>query len=198
VNKRVLICTAHVMAVIAVLVWAGAAAAEDAASVPKGKQTKLGLYLTATEAYDRWKADADHVKVLDVRTPEEYLFVGHAEMATNIPVSLQGFDWDPERKHFGMTPNPAFVDEVKAWAGPDDTILVMCRSGGRSARAVNALADAGFKNVYNIVEGMEGDLVDDPDSPNYGKRMLNGWKNAGLPWTYEVNPEQMRLPERKP
>jgi rhodanese-related sulfurtransferase len=41
-------------------------------------------------------------------------------------------------------------------AKPDDMLLVICRSGGRSAMAINALAKAGFKNVYNIIEGMEG------------------------------------------
>jgi len=28
-------------------------------------------------------------------------------------------------------------------------------------------------------------------------RMLNGWKNAGLPWTYDVVPAQMLLPARQ-
>jgi rhodanese-related sulfurtransferase len=61
--------------------------------------------------------------------------------------------------------------------------------GGRSAQAVNALAKAGFKRVFNIIDGMEGDLVSDPASAHHGKRMKNGWKNSGLPWTYEVNPD---------
>ena len=52
--------------------------------------------------------------------------------------------------------------------------------------AVNALAKAGFTNVYNIIDGMEGDMVDDPESTYFGKRMKNGWKNSGLPWTYDV------------
>ena len=34
------------------------------------------------------------------------------------------------------------------------TIMAMCRSGGRSAIAVNLLAQAGFKHDYNIVYGM--------------------------------------------
>ena len=49
-------------------------------------------------------------------------------------------------------------------AKPDDTLMVMCRSGGRSAIAVNFLAKAGFKNVYNIIDGMEGDANADSDS----------------------------------
>ena len=45
-------------------------------NIPKGKQTVLGLYVTAKEAYEKWKAEPDKVKIIDVRTPEEYLFVG--------------------------------------------------------------------------------------------------------------------------
>ena len=168
----------------------------NAVDIPKEKETALGLYVTAKEAYEKWKADPEKVKVLDVRFPEEYVFVGHAEMAWNIPVALISYE-PKDDKPCSMKPNPRFVAEVKEWAQSDDTILVMCRSGGRGAMAVNLLAKAGFTNVYNIIDGMEGDLVDDPNSVYFGKRMKNGWKNSGLPWTYDVNPEQMRLPERQ-
>ena len=60
--------------------------AVDASKLPKEKQTKLGLYVTALQAYEMWKAAPDKVKVIDVRTPEEFAFVGHPEMAWNIPV----------------------------------------------------------------------------------------------------------------
>ena len=162
--------------------------------LPKEKHTTLGLYLTAKEAYDKWKAEPEKVKIFDVRTPEEYLFVGHAEMAWNIPSNLQTYQWDANRRKLVMKPNPDFVSHVKEVAKPNDTILVMCRSGGRSAQAVNQLAEAGFQNVYNIIDGMEGDVVDDPGSVFQGKRMKNGWRNSGLPWTYELDPDRMRLP----
>ena len=42
------------------------------ATVGEKKQTVLGLYVTAKEAYDRWKADPENVKIADVRTPEEH------------------------------------------------------------------------------------------------------------------------------
>ena len=54
--------------------------------LPKAKQTSLGLYLTAREAYDKWRADPENITVLDVRTTEEYLFIGHAPMAWNVPL----------------------------------------------------------------------------------------------------------------
>ena len=72
---------------------------------------------------------------------------------------------------------------------PTDTLLLMCRSGGRSALAVNGLAKAGFTHAYNVTDGFEGDKVDDPESAYHGKRMKNGWKNSGSPWTYEVDLE---------
>ncbi len=170
--------------------------APPSAQPPKEKQTAPGLYLTAREAYEKWKAAPDKVKILDVRTPEEFLFVGHAEMAWNVPLAFQTYEWDLAKKHFAMKPNPDFVAGVKELFAFDDTLLVVCRSGGRSARAVNLLAAAGFRNVWNVTDGMEGDLVDDPASVFHGQRMKNGWKNSGLPWTYGVDPERMRLPKR--
>jgi rhodanese-related sulfurtransferase len=175
--------------------------AEKAASqapkseLPKEKQTTLGLYLTAKEAYDKWKAAPDAVKILDVRTTEEFLFVGHPAMAWNVPLMLQTYQWDASKRKLPMKLNPDFVSQVKEVAKPSDTILVMCRSGGRSALAVNQLAEAGFRNVYNIIDGMEGDSVDDPQSVFHEKRMKNGWKNSGLPWTYNLDPDRMKLPK---
>src|SRR5690349_12987885 len=96
--------------------------------------------------------------------------------------------WDSDKTQFPMLQLPDFVARVQKVAKPDDTLLVMCRSGGRSAMAVNLLAAAGFKNVYNITDGMEGDSVQDPDSVFRGQRLVNGWKNSGLPWTHDVDP----------
>lgn len=161
--------------------------------IPKGKQTTLGLYVTAEEAWEKWNAAPDSVTVLDVRTLEEYIFVGHATMAWNIPVYFQTHEWDAERGRFLMQPNPDFVSQVKQVASPEETILVMCRSGGRGARAVDMLAEAGFKNVYNITDGMEGDSIDDPGSVYQGQRLRNGWKNSGLPWSYKVDSERLPI-----
>lgn len=166
----------------------------EAGAIPKEKRTVLGLYLTPTEAYEKWKADPETVKILDVRTPDEYLFVGHPTMAWHIPLALQTYQWDATGRILPMKPNPEFLTHAKAVFAPTDTLLVTCRSGGRSAKAVDMLAGAGFKQVYNIVDGVEGDLVLDPKNPDHGKRKKNGWINSGLPWTYELDPAKMRLP----
>lgn len=162
--------------------------------LPEGKQTTLGLYVTSAEAYELWKASPDEVKILDVRTPEEYIFVGHAPMAVNIPAFLQSYEWDADTQHYAMKPSPDFLAQVQAMYAPDETILITCRSGDRSARAVDQLAAAGFKFAYTITDGVEGDVVAEPGSAYLGKRMKNGWKNSGAPWTYSLDPELMRLP----
>lgn len=159
--------------------------------VSDARRTQLGLYVTSAEAADILAADGE-AKLLDVRTPHEYVFVGHADQAVNIPLATASDEFDPSAGALRWIPNPRFVDQVDAWADTDDLILVTCRSGGRSAMAVNALAAAGYTNAYNIIDGFEGDKVDDPTSPDHGKRRCNGWVNSGLPWTYAVDPSRLR------
>lgn len=179
------------MAMLLVFNFVGASLADEA--VPKNKQTALGLYITAKDAFAKWHVKPDAVKILDVRTPGEYVFVGHAPMAANIPLKFLATDCDAETKKPIMPDNSNFVEEVKKKFQTTDTIMVMCRSGGRSAMAINLLAEAGFKNVYNIIDGFEGDALKIPGSYNNGKRLINGWKNSGAPWTYELDPNLMYL-----
>ena len=168
---------------------------EPNANIPKGKQTVLGLYVTAREAYEKWMAEPDKVKVIDVRTPEEYLFVGHPTMAWKIPVAIQIYEWDHEKQKFPMKPLADFVSRCREVANPDDTLMLMCRSGGRSAIGVNTLAQAGFKHAYNVVDGMEGDANADSDSVAEAQPLKDGWKNSGCPWTKKLTPERMVLPK---
>ena len=95
-----------------------------------------------------------------------------------------------------MAPNPDFVAQADAImarenAEKDSPVFVMCRSGGRSAAAAQALTKAGYTNVWNLVEGFEGDKDD------AGQRAVNGWRNAGLPWSYKLTPTQAWLPEKQ-
>ncbi len=162
--------------------------------LPAAKQTTLGLYVTAAEAYEMWQKAPDKIKIVDVRTPEEFIFVGNADMAWKIPIASQSDQWDAEKQEFPMQLLPDFVERVQTVAEPEDTLLVMCRSGGRSAMSVNLLAEAGFVEAYTITDGMEGDAVKDPNSIFDGQRVVNGWKNSGLPWTYDVDPDRLVLP----
>jgi hypothetical protein len=81
-----------------------------APAVPKAKQTIPGLYITAKDAYAAWKASHDKIIILDVRTIEELLFVGHPTMAWKVPAFGQTYEWDAEKGQFPMRSLPDFVD----------------------------------------------------------------------------------------
>jgi rhodanese-related sulfurtransferase len=163
--------------------------------VPAAKRTKPGLYVTAKEANELWRSDPETVVVLDVRTPAELIFVGSAPMAWSAPVAEQTYSWDPEKRDFGMRALPDFNARVERITSRDATLLVMCRSGGRSAAAVDLLSDAGFTRVFQILDGFEGDRVGEAGSVFTGQRLKNGWKNSGCPWSYELDPERLLWPE---
>jgi rhodanese-related sulfurtransferase len=181
-----------VIVIFMLLSWLSLSLAQS--TLPQQKQTVLGLYVTAKEAHEMWLADKSKIKILDVRTPEEYIFIGHAPMAHNIPFHLFNYKMAVRNKGPLMKANPNFIVEVGRVFKTSDTILVICRSGNRSAAAVNVMASAGFKIAYSVTDGFEGDRVKDPSSPNYGKRFKNGWRNSGIPWTDQLNPELIWIP----
>ena len=59
----------------------------DERALPKSKRSSLGLYITAADAYTAWKAAPDKIKMIDVRTPEEFRAVGLPKMAVKVPLS---------------------------------------------------------------------------------------------------------------
>src|SRR6056297_1284824 len=160
-------------------------AADD---LKESKHTAPGLYITAAEAGGILKQN-DNVALIDVRTPSETMLIGYpVAAAANIPSKLVDPDYEFNAKKgvYMMVDNPTFVDEVKTWLASDsaegvDTLMIMCRSGSRSAAAIGKLVEAGVDvTLYNVVDGFEGDKND------AGVRAVNGWRNAGLPWTYKV------------
>ena len=123
------------------------------------------------------------VFILDVRTPEEWLWVGHpGKNAAGEGAALDGkvvnISWEKEKKG-ALILNPSFLTDVaEAFADdPSIVLLLMCRSGKRSAAAAAALEAAGY-SVLNVATGFEGAV----DSRGY--RTVNGWKVLGLPYTY--------------
>ena len=39
-------------------------------------------------------------------------------------------------------------------------------------------------------------IVKDENSAYYEKRMVNGWKNCGAPWAYDLIPDLIVLPKK--
>ncbi|AXY57030.1 rhodanese-like domain-containing protein [Acinetobacter chinensis] len=113
---------------------------------------------------------AGHAVIVDVRTNEERKFVGYVEDTIHIP-------WATGT---ALNRNPRFAKELESKVGKDKTILLLCRSGKRSAAAANVAFNAGFENIYNIEQGFEGDLDEDNHRGSF-----NGWRFHHLPWRQE-------------
>ncbi len=160
----------------------------DPKTLKAKKKTSLGLYFTAGQAYAHLKKNKETL-LIDVRTPEETMFIGMPKIAAkNIPYMIVDTNnYSEKKQRYKMKRNKNFAKEADAFIKSKNldefsTIIVMCRSGGRSAKAVEALAEAGYDNVYTIVDGFEG------DKDKNKQRTVNGWKNSQLPWTYKIAP----------
>jgi len=76
---------------------------------------------------------AGSIDLVDVREPDEWA-AGHVDGARHVPLGDL----------------PARLDSLDR----DRTVVVMCRSGARSARAATVLREAGFARVRNLAGGM--------------------------------------------
>ena len=86
--------------------------------------------------------DQQSVVLVDVREVGEYA-AGHIAGATLVPLS----SFDPQ----------------KIPSSPNQTVVVYCRSGQRSAMAAQKLLNAGFSNLAHLENG------------------INAWARAGYP-----------------
>jgi rhodanese-related sulfurtransferase len=72
--------------------------------------------------------------LLDVRTPQEFE-KGHIEGAKNVDYFSKGFKSELEKLDKSVP------------------VYVYCRSGGRSAKAMQIMKEMGFESVYNLQGG---------------------------------------------
>lgn len=99
----------------------------------KNEQTVNPVDLSIEETKELIESQED-LLILDVRTTEEFN-QGHIEGAQQISVD------DLKDR----------VQELEDYK--DKSVLVYCRSGNRSSKAVNILLDNGFSNIYHMSEG---------------------------------------------
>jgi len=167
--------------------------------LPGKKQTDFKLYLTAKEANSMVSKNAKDTLFLDIRTRAEVNFLGMPSNAdANIPYftpdSWENFD--AKKKVFKLAPNSNFLTAVEErlsekGLNKNSPIVLMCRSGSRSAKAANLMKKAGYTKVYTVVDGYEGDKS--KSGPTKGQRAVNGWKNGGLPWSYKLDSNKMYM-----
>jgi molybdopterin/thiamine biosynthesis adenylyltransferase/rhodanese-related sulfurtransferase len=123
---------------------------EEFCGVP-GHGTDLGSAgegwdITATELAQRLK-QGNHITLLDVREPHE-LEISHLEGAKLIPLGQLA----------------AHLPELDS----AEDMVVFCKGGTRSARALELLVSAGFRKVKNLKGGINAWAEDvDPNMPVY-------------------------------
>lgn len=127
--------------------------------------------LTPKEAYEVLQANPQALLV-DVRSKAELDLVGRIPGALNVEWAF----------YPGMVANENFAEQLVAEldsrnAGKNSILLFLCRTGGRSNNAAAVAASLGYAQVYNTLEGFEGEANADKQ-----RTMINGWKHAGLPW----------------
>ena len=115
-----------------------------------------------------------------------------------IPFAFLAYVWDEEKQGFTWSLSPDFVALVQERFAPEDTMLVTCRSGGRGAMAMqHAGRPQASPRPTTSSTGWRASKVDDADSVFDGMRRKNGWLMSGLPWTYDLDPDVMALPEAR-
>ena len=186
------------------IVATGIVRAETASMVemqplPAKKTTPQQLYLTAQEAHRMLSAAPEETLFIDIRTRSEVTFVGMPlQVDFNIPFMFEDDwkAWDDEKETYKLAYNPDFINrirkaiELKGDGKDKETrIILMCRSGKRSAQAARILHIAGYRNVYTIIDGFEGDKLESGERA--GQRLVNGWKNSDLPWSYRLEREKL-------
>jgi rhodanese-related sulfurtransferase len=138
----------------------------------RGAAKASGLSFAGSVApRDAWQLfEQGYAVLVDVRSAEERKFVGHVPGTLAVP-------WATGTS---LTRNPRFGRELEGKVKKTDTILLLCRSGKRSALAAEAATKAGFHSVFNVAEGFEGELD--------GKQQrghADGWRFYGLPWVQD-------------
>jgi len=143
------------------------AGAAERVSAPAGEARPYAGAVTPAEAWQL--CGLPNVHFVDVRSPEEYRYVGHVPGSKLIV-------WR------GTTDDQVaqFLRELREQVAPDDVVLLLCRSSVRSVRAATAMARQGYSRAYNILEGFEGK----PDARQQ-RGHIDGWRKAGLPWQQE-------------
>ena len=137
------------------------AAAERAAI----KSLSYAGELTPQETFELLQQGA--AALVDVRSKAELDLVGRVPNANHVEWAF----------YPGMLPNTEFAAQLQAQLDKSQTVIFMCRTGGRSHNAAVVAQQLGYK-AYNMLEGFEGAANEQRQ-----RTLINGWKHAGLPWT---------------
>lgn len=111
-------------------------------NAPADQAVVAGGLISPAQYKAQFEDKGDHI-LLDVRTPEEYAG-GHISGSTLLPLQE--------------------LEARMAELPKDKPVVIYCRSGNRSAQAMQILKAAGYTNIYDM-----GGII--------------SWQNAGYPIT---------------
>lgn len=199
--KKILGGIALVMACACAIAQEWPAGSTDWDKLPAIKRSTQGKYLTPRQAYDMVQQSNGKVLFLDIRTRAEAMYVGMPTVVDALAPYVEHqeimSDWDDKRSTYLLEPNIDFPKEVARrlaakGLGKGDQIILICRSGDRSAKAADLLSLHGYTQIFSVAEGFEGDMG--KTGATNGRRAINGWKNADLPWSYKLDKAKMYFP----
>ena len=134
---RSIVSTLAAAVVVAMPIGASARAGEAASAAPATKPAApAAVTKLSVDEFDQGRQVKNAV-VLDVRSPEEYA-AGHVPGAVNVPVTGKG---------------SAGFDKTVAAIDRERPVLVHCRSGVRSAKAVEKMRAMGFAHLAEFPGG---------------------------------------------
>jgi rhodanese-related sulfurtransferase len=110
---------------------------------------------------------------LDVRSVPEFA-QGHPAGALNVPLM--------HAEAGRMLANGDFQKVILANFSLDTKLVVGCKSGGRSMRAVGILGGLGYENLVDVRGGFSG------ETDSMGRSTAPGWTETGLPVATKPEP----------
>ena len=130
--------------------------------------------LNPKEAFELMASNPRAVLV-DVRSSMEYLFVGHPTGSVHL-AWIDEPDWKIN-ENFSAQIRQLMLGGLSHHKEDHAPVVLICRSGKRSLEAGEVLVKDDFPEVYNVLEGFEGELDE-----THHRSTLGGWRFHGLPW----------------
>ncbi|MBA61830.1 MAG: sulfurtransferase [Planctomycetaceae bacterium] len=109
--------------------------------------------ITVEELKSKQEVDSA-LQLIDVRTPAEYAAV-HVRFAENVPLDELDANAIQQARQL-----------------PDHPLYVICKMGGRSAKACQKFIDVGIENVINVTGGTDAWVQAGYDASRSGKKVM--------------------------
>jgi rhodanese-related sulfurtransferase len=134
--------------------------------------------IQAKDAFEKLCINQNSV-LIDIRTNEEFENIGIVDDKNfcNKSVLLPYLIGSEMNINPDFLPNLLFkIDQIND-AKNKAELFFICRSGGRSNSAAEIIKQIGYKNIFNIIKGFEGDVNERGE-----RSKINGWIVENLPW----------------